>query len=83
MFNARSACPTTPVAAVVPTTYIVQRQPDPVLESAMLAASGGQLKDLQYAIDLLRQRRAERTAHKQAADDQRESLAYLNRCGSL
>ena len=83
MFTSRSACPTSPVTAVVPSTYIVQRQPDPVLESAMQRAAGGRIEDLQHAIDLLHERRAARAADTQAIEAQRASLAYINHSGSL
>ena len=83
MFNNRSACPTSPVAIVVPSAYIVQRQPDPIIEAAMLRAAGGRVEDLQHAIALLHERKARRAADAQAIEAQRASLAYLNHAGNL
>ena len=83
MYNSRSACPTSPVTTVAPSTYIVQRQPDPIIEAACMAAAGGKLVDMIYAAALLKQRRAERAAHNLHCDQQRAALASLNRPGSL
>ena len=83
MFTSRSACPTSPVTAVVPSTYIVQRQPDPIIEAACMAAAGGKLEHLQHAIALLHERKARRAAEWQAIEAQRASLAYINHSGSL
>ena len=83
MYNNRSACPTTPVTAVVPSTYIVQRQPDPIIEAACMAAAGGRIEDMQHAIALLHERKAARAADAQAIEAHRASLAYLNHAGSL